>query len=133
MEQMCRPSQVATYLIGNCPTNASENAGPTAPPGLTKGGTVLENGGMGKWTKTRRGPGRTYQHDEEARRLRNDIKRIRELIREAAEGNLEAEPEYVAITKKLEPEMSESRRQRLIRQFRDAVADQRQRRGLYPR
>ena len=41
---------------------------------------------MSKWTKTRRDPGRTYQ-DEEVERLRDAVKRVRELVSEAADGN----------------------------------------------
>jgi TPP-dependent pyruvate/acetoin dehydrogenase alpha subunit len=83
---------------------------------------------MSKWSKTRRDPGRTYRDEEEAKLLRDTMKRIRELVEEAAVGNEEAEPEYVRIINKLEPGMTKERRKELIKQFRDAVADhQRQR------
>jgi hypothetical protein len=85
---------------------------------------------MTKWTKTRRDPGRTYQDEEEVKRLRTAAKRIRELVSEAAEGNLQAEPEYVDIIDKLEPKMEKERRKALITQFRDAVADQQRQPGL---
>jgi hypothetical protein len=46
---------------------------------------------MSKWTRTRRDPERTYCDPEEARKLRRDVQRARELV---AKG-LDAEPEYV--------------------------------------
>lgn len=85
---------------------------------------------MSKWTKTRRDPGRTYQDEDEVGRLRAAAKRVRELVSEAAEGNQQAEAEYVGIINKLEPKMEKERRKALIKQFRDAVADQQRRRGL---
>jgi uncharacterized tellurite resistance protein B-like protein len=84
---------------------------------------------MSKWTKSRRDPGRTYQHEQEAKQLRDDLKRVKELIAEAAEGNDEAESTYVAIINRLEPSMGKERRKELIRQFRDAVADHQQQHG----
>jgi hypothetical protein len=84
---------------------------------------------MSKWTKTRRDPGRTYQDEEEARLLCADMKRIAELVAEAAEGNDEAESTYVEIINRLEPVMNKERRKELIRQFRDAVADHQRQRG----
>jgi uncharacterized tellurite resistance protein B-like protein len=84
---------------------------------------------MTKWTKTRRDPGRTYEDEQEAQRLRQDMQRIKELVAEAAEGNEEAEPEYVAIINRLEPKMEKEKRKELIRQFRDAVADHQRQRG----
>jgi len=84
---------------------------------------------MSKWTKSRRDPGRTYQDEDEARLLREDMKRISELVAEAAAGNDEAEPEYVRIINRLEPGMTKERRKELIRQFRDAVADHQRQRG----
>jgi hypothetical protein len=84
---------------------------------------------MSKWTKSRRDPGRTYQDEEEAKLLRDTMKRIKELVEEAAAGNEEAEPEYVRIINRLEPEMTKERRKELIRQFRDAVAGHQQQRG----
>jgi len=84
---------------------------------------------MSKWTKTRRDPGRTYQHEQEAKQLRDDLKRVKELIAEAAEGNDEAESTYVGIINRLEPTMGKEKRKDLIRQFRDAVADHQQQRG----
>jgi uncharacterized tellurite resistance protein B-like protein len=84
---------------------------------------------MSKWTKTRRDPGRTYQNEVEAKLLRDSMKRIPELVEEAAVGNEDAEPEYVRIINRLEPEMDKERRKELIRQFRDAVADHQRQRG----
>lgn len=84
---------------------------------------------MSKWTKTRRDPGRTYQHEQETKLLRDDMKRVKELIAEAAEGNEEAETTYVGIINRLEPMMTKEKRKDLIRQFRDAVADHRRQRG----
>jgi hypothetical protein len=84
---------------------------------------------MTKWTKTRRDPSRSYQDEEEARLLRADMKRIAELVAEAAAGNDEAEPEYVRIINRLEPTMGKEKRKDLIRQFRDAVADHQRQRG----
>ncbi len=52
---------------------------------------------MSKWNKTRRDPGRTYQDEQEAKRLRDDMKRIAELVAESAEGNDEAESAYIGI------------------------------------
>jgi hypothetical protein len=72
---------------------------------------------MAKWTKTRRDPGRTYCDPEEAAKLRRDVQRVRELVK----IGLDAEPEYVELINKLEPEMTPERRKELIRQFRDAV------------
>jgi hypothetical protein len=84
---------------------------------------------MSKWTKTRRDPGRIYQDEEEAKLLRDSMKRVRELVEEAAAGNEDAEPEYVRIINRLEPEMGKERRKELIRQFRDAVAGHQRQRG----
>lgn len=88
---------------------------------------------MSKWTKTRRDPGRTYQNEEQAKLLREDMKRVKELVAEAAEGNEEAESIYIGIINRLEPTMGKERRKELIRQFRDAVADHQRRRGLSTR
>ena len=85
---------------------------------------------MSKWMKTRRDPGRTYEHEAEAKRLREDMKRVKELIVEAAEGNEEAEGTYVGILNRLEPTMTKEKRKELIRQFRDAVGDHQRQRGL---
>ncbi len=84
---------------------------------------------MTKWTKTRRDPGRTYQNEEEAKLLREAMKRIPELVAEAAVGNEEAESTYVEIINKLEPTMEKERRKELIKQFRDAVADHQRQHG----
>jgi hypothetical protein len=75
---------------------------------------------MTKWTKTRRDPGRTYCDPEEAKKLRRDVQRVRELVK----LGLDAEPEYVELINKLEPGMSVERRKELIKQFRDAVYEQ---------
>jgi hypothetical protein len=72
---------------------------------------------MTKWTKTRRDPGRTYCDPEEAAKLRRDVQRVRELV----EKGFDAEPEYVELINKLEPDMTAERRKELIKQFRDAV------------
>jgi len=85
---------------------------------------------MTKWTKTRRDPGRTYQDEEEAKQLRDAMRRVKELVAEAAEGNEEAESTYVGIINRVEPQMTKERRKELIRQFRDAVADHQRQRGL---
>lgn len=84
---------------------------------------------MSKWTKTRRDPSRTYQHEQEAKQLRDDLKRVKELIAEAAEGNDEAESTYVGIINRLEPTIGKEKRKDLIRQFRDAVADHQRQHG----
>ena len=84
---------------------------------------------MTKWTKTRRDPGRTYQHEQEAKQLRDDLKRVKELVAEAAEGNDEPESTYIAIINRLEPTMGKEKRKDLIRQFRDAVADHQRQHG----
>jgi uncharacterized protein (DUF1786 family) len=84
---------------------------------------------MTKWTKTRRDPGRTYMAEEEAKQLRDDLKRVKELVAEAAEGNDEAESMYVQIINRLEPKTDKEKRKELIRQFRDAVADHARQRG----
>ena len=84
---------------------------------------------MTKWTKTRRDPGRTYQAEEEAQQLRDAMRRVRELVAEAADGNAEAESTYVGIINRVEPQMTKERRKELIRQFRDAVADHQRQRG----
>jgi hypothetical protein len=70
-----------------------------------------------KWTKTRRDPGRSYCDPEEARKLRLDVKRVRELV----EKGLEAEPEYVETINRLRPGLTTEQRTELIKQFRDAV------------
>lgn len=88
---------------------------------------------MSKWTKTRRDPGRTYQDEGEVRRLREAARRVRELVGEAADGNPDAEPEYVKTINGLEPGMKKERRKELIKQFRDAVADAQQRGGPHHR
>jgi|GEM_PF-2442657 hypothetical protein len=84
---------------------------------------------MSKWNKTRRDPSRTYQNEEEAKQLRASLRRVKELVAEAAEGNEEAESEYVAIINRVEPEMGKEKRKELIRQFRDAVRDHQRQRG----
>jgi Zn-dependent M32 family carboxypeptidase len=84
---------------------------------------------MSKWTKSRRDPGRTYQDEDEARKFRDVLRRVKELVAEAAAGNDEAESEYVVIINRAEPEMTKERRKELIRQFRDAVAAHQQQRG----
>jgi shikimate 5-dehydrogenase len=84
---------------------------------------------MSKWTKTRRDPGRTYQDEEAAKKLRDALRRVPELVAEAALGNTEAESEYVAIINRVKPGMDKEKRKELIRQFRDAVADQQRQRG----
>lgn len=73
--------------------------------------------------------GRTYQHEQEAKQLRDDLKRVKELVAKAAEGNDEAESTYVGIINRLEPTMGKERRKELIRQFRDAVADHQRQHG----
>jgi len=75
---------------------------------------------MTKWTKTRRDPGRTYCDPEEAAKLRRDVQRVQELVRQG----LDAEPEYVELINKLDPKMTSEKRKELIKQFRDAVYDQ---------
>jgi hypothetical protein len=75
---------------------------------------------MSKWTRTRRDPERTYCDPEEARKLRSDVQRVKELV---AKG-LEAEPEYMKLINQLHPRMSAEQRKKLIKQFRDAVYDQ---------
>jgi len=77
-------------------------------------------GRMTKWTKTRRDPGRTYCDPEEAAKLRRDVQRVQELVRQG----LDAEPEYVELINKLDPKMTSEKRKELIKQFRDAVYDQ---------
>lgn len=84
---------------------------------------------MSKWTKTRRDPGRTYQDEDAAKELRDAMRRVQELVAEAAQGNEEAESEYIAIINKAEPGMDKEKRKELIRQFRDAVADHQRQRG----
>jgi hypothetical protein len=95
------------------------NPNPSVPPGPPR-----VNG-----PKTRRDPGRTYQHEQEAKQLRDDLKRVKELIAEAAEGNDEVESTYVGIINRLKPTIGKEKRKERIRQFRDAVADDRQQRG----
>jgi len=80
---------------------------------------------MNKRTRTRRDPGRTYQDEDEIKQLRRDVARVRELV----EIGIEAEPEYVEVINRLEPEMTKARRKELIMQFRAAVYE-RQQRGL---
>jgi hypothetical protein len=75
---------------------------------------------MGKWTRTRRDPERTYCDPEEAKKLRRDVQRVKELV---AKG-LDAEPEYVEFINQLNPRMNPKERKKLIMQFRDAVYDQ---------
>ncbi len=75
---------------------------------------------MSKWTRTRRDPERAYCDPEEARKLRRDVQRVKELV---AKG-LDAESEYVELINELNPGMSAEQRKKLIRQFRDAVYDQ---------
>ena len=75
---------------------------------------------MSKWTRTRRDPERTYCDPEEAKKLRRDVQRVKELVAKW----LDAEPEYVEFINELNPEMSPEERKKLIKQFRDAVYDQ---------
>jgi uncharacterized tellurite resistance protein B-like protein len=72
---------------------------------------------MTKWTKTRRDPGRTYCDQEEAAKLRRDVQRVQELVMKG----LDAEPEFVELINKLDPDLTAERRKELIKQFRDAV------------
>ena len=85
---------------------------------------------MSKWTRTRRDPGRTYQDEYEARQLRADMRRVRELVLEAAEGNTEAEDAFLKVINTVEPAMTKERRKELIRQFRHAVSPERRQPGL---
>ena len=48
-------------------------------------------------------------------------------MHELIEIGLEAEPDYVDLINKLEPEMTKARRKELIKQFRDAVYEHQQR------
>jgi len=57
------------------------------------------------------------------------LRRVPELVAEAAMGNEEAESEYVAIINRTDPSMGKEKRKELIRQFRDAVADHQRQRG----
>lgn len=57
---------------------------------------------------------------EEAKKLRRDVQRVKELV---AKG-LDAEPEYVEFINQLNPRMNPKERKKLIMQFRDAVYDQ---------
>jgi len=75
---------------------------------------------MSKWMRTRRDRERTYCDPEEARKLRRDVQRVKELV---AKG-LDAESEYVELINELNPGMSTEQRKKLIKQFRDAVYDQ---------
>lgn len=86
------------------------------------------SGLMSKWTKTRRDPGRTYQDEAAAKEFHDALRRVKELVAEAAEGNTEAESEYVRIINRT-PEMNIEKRKELIRQFRDAVADHQRQHG----
>ncbi len=88
---------------------------------------------MSKWTKTRCDPGRTYQHEDETRQLREDVRRVKELIVEAALGNPDAESAYVTIINRLEPGMTKERRKELLKQFADAVYDHQIQHGLRSR
>lgn len=72
---------------------------------------------MSKWTRTRRDPERTYCDPDEVRKLRRDVRRVKELV---AKG-LDAEPEYVELINQLDAGMSPQKRKKLIMQFRDAV------------
>ena len=74
---------------------------------------------MTKWTKTRCDPGRTYCDPEEVAKLRRDVQRVQELVKQG----LDAEPKYVELINKLDPKMKPERRKELIKQFRDAVYD----------
>jgi hypothetical protein len=74
---------------------------------------------MSKWTRTRRDPERTYCDPEEAKKLRRDVRRVKELV---AKG-LDAEPECVELINELNPGMSVEQRKKLIRQVRAAVYD----------
>jgi ribosome recycling factor len=58
------------------------------------------------------------------------MRRVRELVVEAAEGNTRAEDGFIQVIKKVEPEITKERRKELIKQFRDAVSHERQQRGL---
>ena len=61
------------------------------------------------------------------------MQRIRELVKEAANGNKEAQPAFVKIINRLEPDMTKERRKELLRQFADAVLDEQRQRNLLPR
>jgi len=74
---------------------------------------------MGKWTRTRRDPGRTYS-DEDTERTERMIARVRRFFEE---GVPEDEPEFIAAVKAAKPKIT------VITQFR-AVVSERQQRGL---
>lgn len=61
------------------------------------------------------------------RRSENCGKMLSPGVRELVEIGLEAEPNYVDLINKLEPGMTKERRKELIKQFRDAVYERRQR------
>jgi hypothetical protein len=72
---------------------------------------------MGKWTKTRRDPGRDYVEEEKVQRFRRMLARIHELV----ESGIEAEPEVVKAAKAANPEITEEQLKEVIMLFRDAV------------
>jgi hypothetical protein len=80
---------------------------------------------MGKWTKTRRDPGREYA-DEDTARTERLIVRVRRFLEE---GMAEDEPEFVEAVKAAKPKITASELKDVIMQFR-AVVSERQRRGL---
>lgn len=64
---------------------------------------------MSKWTKTHRDPSRTYQDEKAQKDLREAMRRVEELVAEAALGNDEAESEYVAIINRAQPGMDKKK------------------------
>jgi len=80
---------------------------------------------MGKWTRTRRDPGRTYS-DEDTERTERMIARVRRFFEE---GVPEDEPEFIVAVKAAKPKITASELKEVITQFR-AVVSERQQRGL---
>jgi predicted phosphohydrolase len=80
---------------------------------------------MGKWTRTRRDPGRTYS-DEDTERTERMIARVRRFFEE---GVPEDEQEFIVAVKTAKPKITASELKDVVTQFR-AVVSERQQRGL---
>jgi hypothetical protein len=78
---------------------------------------------MSKWTKTRRDPGRSYIDEEKRERKRKMLARLEEFV----EAGIEAEPEFVAVAKEADPDLSTEKLKELIMRFRAAVYEKQQR------
>ena len=78
---------------------------------------------MNKWNRTRRDPERSYTDEEKRERKRRMLARLHEFV----EAGIEAESEFVAAAKEVDPDISKEKLKELITLFRDAVYERQKR------